>query len=73
MDGTTDITRTYPLGELTEDERKFYTWTLQCHIDIAKAVWLNSVSYTHLPPQRPPCPASAGFFVWLCPAYLLLE
>ena len=41
MDGTTDITRTYPLGELTEDERLFYTWTLQCHIDIAKAVWLD--------------------------------
>ena len=41
MDGTTDITRTYPLGELTEDEKRFYTWTLQCHIDIAKAVWLN--------------------------------
>lgn len=41
MDGTTDITRTYPLGELTEDERLFYTWTLQSHIDIAKAVWLN--------------------------------
>ena len=41
MDGTTDITRTYPLGELTEDERLFYTWTLQCHIDVAKAVWLD--------------------------------
>ena len=41
MDGTTDITRTYPLGELTEDEKLFYTWTLQCHIDIVKAVWLN--------------------------------
>ena len=41
MDGTTDITRTFPLGELTEDERLFYTWTLQCHIDIAKAVWLD--------------------------------
>ncbi len=41
MDGTTDITRTYPLGELTQDERLFYTWTLQCHIDIAKAVWLD--------------------------------
>ena len=41
MDGTTDITRTYPLGELTEAERLFYTWTLQCHIDIAKAVWLD--------------------------------
>ena len=41
LDGTTDITRTYSLGELTEDERLFYTWTLQCHIDIAKAVWLD--------------------------------
>ncbi len=41
LDGTTDITRTYPRGELTEDEKLFYTWTLQCHIDIAKAVWLN--------------------------------
>ena len=41
MDGTTDITRTYPLGGLTEDERLFYTWTLQCHIDIARAVWLD--------------------------------
>ena len=41
MDGTTDITRTYPLGELTEDEKKFYTWTLQSHIDLAKAVWLD--------------------------------
>ena len=41
LDGTTDITRTYPLGELTEDERLFYTWTLQCHTDIAKAVWLD--------------------------------
>ena len=41
LDGTTDITRTYPLGELTEDERLFNTWTLQCHIDIAKAVWLD--------------------------------
>ena len=29
------------LTELTEDERLFYTWTLQCHIDIARAVWLD--------------------------------
>lgn len=41
MDGTTDITRTYPLGPLTEDEKRFYTWTLQSHIDLAKAVWLD--------------------------------
>ena len=39
--GTTDITRTYPLGPLTEDEKRFYTWTLQSHIDLAKAVWLD--------------------------------
>ena len=41
LDGTTDITRTYPLGPLTEEERLCYTWTLQSHIDIAKAVWLD--------------------------------
>ena len=41
MDGTTDITRTYPLGPLTEEERLCYTWTLQSHIDIARAVWLD--------------------------------
>ena len=41
MDGTADITRTYPLGPLTEDEKRFYTWTLQSHIDLAKAVWLD--------------------------------
>lgn len=39
--GTTDITRTYPVGPLTDDERKFYTWTLQCHVNMAKAVFLD--------------------------------
>ena len=39
--GTTDITRTYPLGPLTENERRYYTWTLQSHIDMAKAVFLD--------------------------------
>ena len=41
LDGTTDITRTYPVGPLTENERKYYTWTLQSHIDIARAVFLD--------------------------------
>ncbi len=27
--------------KLTEDEKRFYTWTLQSHIDLAKAVWLD--------------------------------
>ncbi|MEE0801233.1 MAG: aminopeptidase P family protein [Gemmiger sp.] len=39
--GTTDITRTYPVGPLTDNERRYYTWTLQCHIDIARAVFLD--------------------------------
>ena len=27
--------------KLTEDEKRFYTWTLQSHIDLARAVWLD--------------------------------
>ena len=38
-DGTTDITRTYPVGPLTEDEKLAYTRVLRCHIDMAMAVW----------------------------------
>jgi len=39
--GTTDITRTYPVGPLTDNERRYYTWVLQSHIDMAKAVFLD--------------------------------
>ena len=38
-DGTTDITRTYPVGPLTEEEKLAYTRVLRCHIDMAMAVW----------------------------------
>ena len=41
MDGTTDITRTYPVGPLTDNERRYYTWVLQSHIDMARAVFLD--------------------------------
>lgn len=37
LDGTTDITRTIPLGELTEEEKKCFTLVLKGHIAIAKA------------------------------------
>ena len=40
-DGTTDITRTYALGELTENERTYYTYVLKSHIDIAKLQFLS--------------------------------
>ena len=39
--GTTDITRTYPVGPLTDNERRYYTWVLQSHIDMARAVFLD--------------------------------
>lgn len=35
--GTTDITRTIPLGTLTEEERKVYTLVLKGHIALARA------------------------------------
>ncbi len=41
LDGTTDITRTYALGELTDNERTYYTYTLKSHIDIAKVQFLS--------------------------------
>ncbi|WP_321334512.1 aminopeptidase P family protein [uncultured Bacteroides sp.] len=37
LDGTTDITRTIALGELTEEEARNYTLVLKGHIDLAMA------------------------------------
>ena len=41
LDGTTDITRTFTLGELTENERTYYTYVLKSHIDMAKLKFLS--------------------------------
>ena len=38
-DGTTDITRTYPVGPLTYEEKLAYTRVLRCHAAMAMAVW----------------------------------
>lgn len=40
LDGTTDITRTFALGELTEEEKKYYTAVLKTHISVARTVFL---------------------------------
>lgn len=37
LDGTTDITRTIPLGELTKEQKIDYTLVLKGHIDLAMA------------------------------------
>lgn len=39
--GTTDITRTIAMGELTEEEIRDYTLTLKSHIDLMDAVFLK--------------------------------
>ena len=39
LDGTTDITRTIALGELTEEEKTDYTLILKGHISLAMAVF----------------------------------
>lgn len=39
LDGTTDITRTVPLGECTELEQEDYTLVLKGHIDLSMAVF----------------------------------
>lgn len=41
LDGTTDITRTVVLGELTEEEKSDFTVTLMGHINLARAQFLE--------------------------------
>ena len=41
LDGTTDITRTFVLGKLTEEEKKDYTLVLKGHINLARAKFLK--------------------------------
>lgn len=40
-DGTTDITRTFALGPVTEEEKECYTYVLKSHIALATAVFLE--------------------------------
>ncbi len=39
LDGTTDITRTFVLGPLTDEERLHYTLVLKGHINLSRAVF----------------------------------
>jgi Xaa-Pro aminopeptidase len=39
LEGTTDITRTYVLGELTDEEKRGFTLVLAGHLDLAAAVF----------------------------------
>ena len=39
IEGSTDITRTYALGELTDDEKRFYTLVLKGNLQLGNAQW----------------------------------
>ena len=44
FNGTTDITRTYAVGPLTDKEKEMYTLTLKSHADVAMAVWREKIT-----------------------------
>ena len=48
LDGTTDITRTIALGELSEEEKRDYTLILKGHIALASAVFPAGTRGTQL-------------------------
>ena len=48
FDGTTDITRTISVGELTEEEKIDYTLTLKSHINLATAKFLKGATGYYL-------------------------
>ncbi len=39
IEGSTDITRTFAMGELTEDEKRFYTLVLKGNLQLGNAQW----------------------------------
>ena len=48
LDGTTDITRTIPLGPLTEEQKRIYTLVLKGHIQIELCKFPSGASGTQL-------------------------
>lgn len=48
LDGTTDITRSFVLGKLTEEERKDFTLVLKGHLALMNAKFLKGTTGSHL-------------------------
>ena len=44
LDGTTDITRTIALGEITEEEKRDFTLTLKAHINLISTKFLEGTT-----------------------------
>ena len=48
LDGTTDITRTFVLGNITEEEKRDFTLVLKGHINLSKAKFLKGATGCNL-------------------------
>lgn len=48
LDGTTDITRTFALGTLTDEEKEHYTYVLKAHIALETAVFLEGCTGSNI-------------------------
>lgn len=48
LQGSTDISRTFALGEVTEEMKRHYTTTLKSHIRLSQAVFLHGVNGVNL-------------------------
>ncbi len=48
LDGTTDITRTFVLGDLTDEEKRDFTLVLKGHINLARAKFLKGTNGMNL-------------------------
>ena len=48
LEGTTDITRTFALGEVPEEQKRHFTLTLKGMIDLSKAKFMHGAPGTNL-------------------------
>ena len=48
LDGTTDITRTFILGKITEEEKRDFTLVLKSHIALATTIFLKGINGCNL-------------------------
>lgn len=48
LEGTTDITRTFALGEVPEEQKRHFTLTLKGMIDLSKAKFMHGATGTNL-------------------------
>ena len=44
MEGSTDITRTFAIGEVSEERKRHFTLVLRCHLGLARAKYLYGCS-----------------------------